>query len=132
MNIQAVKEKIESLDPVVHKALRDSLIAKYNHLSGEKGESMSQGGFNPDLFAGMFKKAIDEINRKYIAGTIGYIQKHHPDLYQKINTAEDRLNRIWKAGLDGKVDIEGFRKVLKEWYLLNLHSIEIHSREKGK
>jgi len=132
MDMQALKEQIDKLDPQTHKALREVLTAKYNRLAGEKGEAKPGAEQVPDPFADMFKNAVDKLNRQYIEGTINYIQKHHPDLYQKMNEAEDRLNECWKAGLQGMVVIEEFRKILKEWYLLHLQGIEIYSKEQGQ
>lgn len=132
MDMQALKEKIEKLDPQAHKALRDVLTAEYNRLAGEKGQMKSETQALPDPFAEMFKKAVDELNRRYIEGTIDYIRKHHPDLYRKTNDAEDRLNEVWKAGLQGKAGIEKFRKTLKAWYLLHLQGIEIYSKEQAR
>lgn len=132
MDIQALKEQIDKLDPQAHKALRDVLTAEYNRLTGEKGQMKSETQALPDPFAEMFKKAVDELNRRYIEGTIDYIRKHHPDLYQKTNDAEDRLNEVWKAGLQGKAGIEEFRETLKRWYLLHLQGIEIYAKEQAR
>lgn len=132
MDIQALKEKIESLDPKAHKALRDALTAEYNRLAGEKVKEELPAKPSPDPFAEMFRKAVDELNGRYIEGTIAHIRKHHPDLYRKSNEAEDRLNDAWKAGLQGKAEIEEFREVLKRWYYLHLRGIEIYSKEHGK
>jgi len=132
MDIQVLKAQIENLDPQTHKALRDALTAEYNRLAGGKGQIKSEAQAVPDPFAKMFEKAVDELNRWYIKGTIDYIRKRHPDLYQKMNDAEDRLNEVWKAGLQGKAGIEEFRKTLKEWYLLHLQAIEIYCKERGR
>jgi hypothetical protein len=132
MDMQTLKEKIDKLDPQAHKALRDVLTAKYNRIAREKGQVMSEAQVVPDPFAEMFKKALAELSRRYIEGTIDYIRKRHPDLYQKTNDAEDRLNETWKAGLQGKAGIEEFRKTLKEWYLLHLQGIEIYCKEQGR
>lgn len=130
--MRALKEQIDKLDPQSHKALRDALIAEYNHLAGKKEGTKPQGQAVSDPFAEMFKKAVDELNRRYIEGTIDYIRKQHPDLYQETNETEDRLNEVWKAGIQGKAGIEEFRKTLKEWYLLHLRGIEIYSKEQGR
>ena len=132
MDIQALKEKIDSLDPKTHKALRDALVAEYNRLTGEKAIAKPHDHDNSDPFAEMFRKAMDEINRRYIAGTISYIRKRQPDLYQKAKDAEKRLNEVWKAGLEGMASIDSFREVLEEWYSLQLRGIEIYSEEQGK
>ena len=132
MEIQILKEKIESLDPTAHKSLRDALIARYKCLVGEEGEARPPSEPAPDPFAEAFEKTVDEINKRYIEGTDDCIRKFHPDLYQQIDDAENRLNEVWKAGLEGKAEIEEFRDVLKQWFRLHLRSIEIYSKEHKK
>lgn len=132
MDMQVLKEKIESLDPKTHKALRDALIAELKNLTGEKREPKPQDEPAPDTFAEIFEKTVDELNRGYIEGTLVYIQKHHPKLNQKINDMEKRLDEIWKAGLQGTAGIEEFQEVLKQWYILHLRGIAIYSKEQGK
>ena len=132
MDKHALKEQIASLGPKAHKVLRDALTAEYSRLTAEQAEEKPQAVQAPDPFAEMFKKAVDELNLRYIEGSIDYIRKRHPDLYQKTNEAEDRLNETWKAGLQGKASIEAFRETLKDWYLLHLQEIEIYSKEQGR
>lgn len=132
MDIQVLKAQIENLDPQAHKALRDVLTAEYNRLAGEKGEAKPQAEQVPDPYAEMFTKAVDELNRRYIEGTLDYIRKNRPDLYQKTNEAEDRLNEVWKAGLQGRAGIEVFWETLKDWYHLHLQGIEIYSKEQAR
>lgn len=132
MDMQALKEQIASLDPKTHKALRDALMAEYDRLTTEKREEKPQSDQAPDPFAEMFKKAVDELNRQYIEGTIDHIRKYHPELYRKTNDAEDILNEVWKAGLQGKAGIEEFRETLKRWYLLHLQGIEIYAKEQAR
>lgn len=130
MDMQALKDKIESLDPKAHRALRNALVAEYNRLTGEKATAKPRD--ESDTFADMFRKAGDEINRRYIEGTISYVRKYQPDLYQKTKKAENKLNEVWKAGLEGKASVDEFREVLKEWYSLQLRGIEIYSEEQVK
>ena len=130
MDTQVLKRKIENLDPKTHRALRDALAAKYNRLTGAKTTAKPRD--ESETFADMFRKAGDEINRRYIEGTISYVRKYQPDLYQKTKKAESKLNEVWKAGLEGKASIEQFREVLKQWYVLQLRGIEIYSKEQGK
>lgn len=132
MDKQALKEQIASLDPKTHKALRDALVAEYDRLTTDQGEEKPQAEQAPDPFAEIFRKAVDELNRRYIEGTLDFIRKRHPDLYQKTNEAEDRLNEVWKAGLQGKAGIEAFRETLKDWYHLHLQGIEIYSKEQAR
>lgn len=48
MDIQALKERIKSLDPKAHKALIDALTAKYNRLAGEREDVKPQAEPAPD------------------------------------------------------------------------------------
>lgn len=83
MEIQILTEKIKSLDPIAHKALREALAAKYSHLIGERGEAEPQSESTLDPFAEMFEKAVDEINRRYIEGADDYIRKFQPGPLQE-------------------------------------------------
>lgn len=134
MNIQELKEKIESLDPKVHRSLIDALTKEYKRLIG------SQDQINPlslqydsttDPFWEAFKKANHELNKHYIEGTLDHIRKRHPDLYQKINEVEARIDEIWESGLKGNTTLEEFKEVLEEWYSLYIKGIEIYKSEKG-
>jgi len=70
MDMRALKEQIDKLDPQAHKALRDALTAEYRRLAGEKGGEKPQGQAVSDPFAEMFKKAVDELSRRYIEGRL--------------------------------------------------------------
>jgi len=128
MDIQLLKEKMKDLDPEVHKSLIDALNEHLNRPVGD--QATAKNDLIPDPFAEIFKKAVDELNRKYIGGTINHIRKHHPELYQKTKEVENKLNGVWKAGLKGNATLENFRDVLKEWYLLYTRGIEIYKKEK--
>ncbi len=80
---------------------------------------------NEDPFEVLFKKALGEISRRYIAGTIEYIREHHRSLYEQTEQAEDKLNEVWKAGLKGEATLEEFRGTLIKWYSLHIKGIEI-------
>jgi len=81
---------------------------------------------NEDPFEILFKKALDGISRRYRAGTIEYIREHHGSLYEQTDQVEDKLNEIWKAGLEGEVTLEEFRRALTKWYSLHIKGIEIY------
>lgn len=128
MDIQSFKDKMKNLDPEVHKSLIDALNEHLNRPVGD--QKMIKGDLTSDPFAEMFKKAVDELNRKYIGGTINHIRKHHPGLYQRTKEVENQLNEIWKKGLKRNATPEDFRDVLKEWYLLHTKSIETYKNER--
>lgn len=98
------------------------------HRTGECVEHSTQSDSDP--FALMFRKAVDALNTRYIAGTIEYIRKHHPELHKRITVLENRLNDLWK--LESEAALEQFHKLLREWYLLHLQGIKLYSRERGK
>jgi len=91
-------------------------------------KNSNQGGLclkNEDPFETLFKKAVDVISRRYRAGTIEYIREHHRSLYEQTDQAEERLNEVWKAGLEGEATLEEFRGTLIKWYSLHIEGIEI-------
>lgn len=132
MDIQTLKETIENLDPKAHKSLIAALTEKYNRLIEKKYEIKPQAEAVSDPFSEMFRKVADELNRRYIEGTIPYITEHDPDLYQKINKALEKIDEILKEGPEGKAGIEEFQNALKQWYFLLLQGIELYSKEQGK
>lgn len=129
MDAQALKKQLDSLDPRIHGALRDVLLAEYNRIADVREDR--QIGRSDDPFEEMFAGVMERVNIRYVTGTIDFLRKNCPDLYRRINETEDRLNEIWDAGLQGKAGIEEFRSVLDEWYRLHLRGIEIFARKKS-
>lgn len=114
---------------------RPELLKRLREQIGrQRHEKVSYGNeFCPedeDPFEALFKKAVTEINRRYVEEAIDDCTcDEHRELYEKTNGAEDRLNEVWKAGLEGKATLQEFREALKEWYQLNVKGIEIYERE---
>jgi len=81
-----------------------------------------------DKFEIMAKKATDEIEKRFINGTIDFIKEHVRSLYERINRTWERLDKVWIAGRNGNATIEEFREVLEEWYLLHIKAIKIQIR----
>jgi hypothetical protein len=125
MDLEILKSKIESLDPGVHGALREALAAKYRTVTGKDQEARAPS----DPFDEMFKKAANDLGERYIRGTSDYIRDRHPDLHQKTEEADGRMNEVWTAGRQSKATVEEFREALNEWYLLHLKGIEIYAAE---
>ena len=71
-------------------------------------------------FEATFKLALEEVNGKYISGTISYIKGTHPGLWERIVKAEERISEAWLRGTEPE-----FRKNLGEWTNLNFRAIEI-------
>ena len=130
MDVRALKEKIEALDPNVHGSLLKTLTDEYDRLAAAEGKTPEGEETSQDPFLEMFEKAVDELNRHYIDGTTDHIETYHPDLYREIDEAENELNRVWRAGLDGKAGIEEFRETLGRWYRLHIGGIEIYSKRR--
>ena len=128
MDIKVLKEKIENLDPKVHSSLLKALKEEYDRLATAGCEGLEPGVTSHDPFLEMFEKAVDELNQRYPDGTAEYIQRHHPSLSSEIDKAEDKLNEVWQAGLEGKAEIEEFREALVRWYRLHIRSMEIYSK----
>lgn len=78
-------------------------------------------------FKASFEEATEEVNTKYIYGTIPYARENHPDLWRQIIEAEDRISDAWLAGVE-----EGLKKNLDEWVDLNLKAIRIFEGRKAQ
>ncbi len=132
MDIQALKEKIDSLDPTMHAALRDALTNEYGRLCGAAPDTEPHHEPIPDLLLDFFQKATDEINKRYIQGTIAYISRDHPDLDRRINEAESAVNDIWLKCERGEASVDEFKEKVEVWYRMNLKAIDIYSKEQRK
>lgn len=78
----------------------------------------------------LFMETVQNINKRYISGTIGYIKKYHPDLYNRTHETQDKIDEIWKACPRGEASIEEFQEALNNWYHLNLQGIEIYAKKR--
>lgn len=132
MDVKALKEKIEALDPKVHSSLLRLLTEECDRLTAAKGKTPEPSENPQDPFAELFEKTVDELNQRYIDGTTDHIETYHPDLYREIDEAENELNRVWRAGLEGKAGVEEFRAALGHWYRLHVRSIEIYTEQHKK
>lgn len=70
-------------------------------------------------FEAMFNQALEEINSKYVFGTIPYIKGTHPHLWQRLVEVENKLSEAWLRGIDDE-----FKRNLDEWTNLNFKAIE--------
>jgi hypothetical protein len=125
MDIAALKEKIERLDPKAHKSLRDALSAKYRRLTRGNGEEEPKRDHTANSFAVEFAASLEEINREYLPGTIDYVKNTNPGIWKRIVAAEDSLTNGWVSG-----GAEEFHQALAEWRRLNRQAIEIY-RKRG-
>lgn len=78
-------------------------------------------------FEGAFKQASEDVNNRYVSGTIPYTGGSHPALWQQIIVAENRLSNAWLEGQE-----EGFKKHLDEWVELNLRAIMIFENREAQ
>jgi hypothetical protein len=129
MDIELLKKKAESLNPVTHGALRDALSAEYARLTGKSSEDSSPIPPASDPLLLIFQRAADAINKQYIKGTIAYISRHHPGLDKRINEAEADVNVIWFKCERGEATIDEFKEKVENWYRLNLQAIKIYAQE---
>ena len=130
MDTEDIRKKINSLDPVIDRALIEALTKKISHMEGKAVGVKAGNGISQDVFLDIFNKAVAVLNQKYIEGGTSYIEKYRPYLEKETQEAEDKLNKTWESCNDGKLDKEDFRKDLTEWYRLNLRNIEIYRKEK--
>lgn len=76
-----------------------------------------------DLFLKSFKQALLQLNRRYQPGTLDFIESHYPDLYHKIEQAEEELDGLWREGNYGL-----FHESLKRWRELHEQAIQAYSQ----
>ena len=82
---------------------------------------------NNDPFDEMFKKALVEIELRYVPGTLNYAERKLPHVVKEIIEIEVKLNEIWKSK---QVNLlEEFRGMLKRWYWLHLSLIEKYKKQ---
>jgi hypothetical protein len=77
----------------------------------------------------MFREAANGIAEQYVCGTSEYIEERHPDLYRRTEGVDERMNKVWQAGRQGKASLDDFRAVLEEWQRLHLEQIDVYRRE---
>lgn len=130
MDTEDIRKKINSLDPVIDRALIEALTKKIAHMEGKTVGVKAGNGISQDVFLDIFNKAVAVLNKKYIEGGASYIEKYRPYLEKETQEAEDKLNKTWELCSEGKMDLEDFRKDLIGWYKLNLRNIEIYRKEK--
>jgi hypothetical protein len=128
MDIQTLRDRIERLDPGVHRALRQALAAEYKRRTGEDCLERPGCKGSADPFEVAFREAARDLGERYIRGTSDYIRAHDHDLYRRTEDADQRMNETWAAGRQGKAHIEEFRAVLREWHGLHLRQIEIFAK----
>lgn len=106
------------------------LLKMENQISRLQRQNDQRPDYNVK-FKLMFEKATDEIEKRYIDGTLEYIETSDNDLYNEINNAINEVDKVWIAGRTGNATIEEFRKILKKWHLLNLQAIDIYKSIKA-
>jgi hypothetical protein len=129
MDTKLLKDRIKSLDSIVHRSLVTALTTKYGDHVGKREGGSAKEHPTPEDFEEFFKQTAEEINDTYIEGTIDYIYEHQHQLAKKIDRIEDRLDKVWRAGLEGNAGLEEFRSVLKDWRLLYQSGIELFNNE---
>jgi hypothetical protein len=76
-----------------------------------------------DLFLKSFKKALAELNRRYVPGTLDWVGDHCPHLCQGIERAEDELDSLWREGDPGL-----FGEALKRWQELHEQAMQAYAK----
>jgi hypothetical protein len=128
MDIRTLRDRIERLDPGVHRALREALAAEYKRRTGEDCLGVPGTDDAPDPFEEAFRESARDLGERYVAGTSDYIRVHDPDLYRRTEDADRRMNEVWAEGRQGRTAIEEFQRVLAEWHSLHLRQIESYAR----
>jgi len=93
MDTEDIRKKINSLDPVIDRALIEALTKKIAHMEGKTVGVKAGNGVSSDVFLDIFNKAVAVLNKKYIEGGTSYIEKYRPYLEKETQEAEEKLNR---------------------------------------
>jgi hypothetical protein len=73
---------------------------------------------------GFFKNVVKKIEEVYVEGTLKWVEENDPELARELREAEDELNRVWRANIDGKSSILEFKQALKRYFGANLKANE--------
>ena len=131
MDPKVLKQRIDSLNPLTHRALREALLTEYRRATGESEPDRPQDSTACYVFAKVFQQAVDKVSPRYIEGTFEYLKRALPDLDAKIDQATDRVEATWQAGLEGKASIVEFQEAVTEWSRLQLEAIRVFSETQG-
>lgn len=73
----------------------------------------------------MYNRAVEDINKWYVPGTLDHTRDHHPELYESIQTSHKELETLWDDAMPAT-----FRDALKKWYLLVVKSAGLYREDK--
>jgi hypothetical protein len=145
MDAQALKKKIESLDPKAHKSLRDALTAEYNRLAGKGCHAESQTDPPPDCpenrkeqkdttsqnqvpYCRTLSGAMERIDHDYYPDAFGFfkwLRENHPNLAKEIEGLEAKF----KTPLIYRMDSKSFKFLMSQWEELHRKGIEMFLNE---
>ena len=74
----------------------------------------------------LFKEAVKEIEESHLEVTDEWIEENDPELPRELIRAEDEMNRIWRANIEGKSIISEFKMTLKRFFEANQRVNEGH------
>ncbi|KHE92125.1 MAG: hypothetical protein K8F52_01775 [Candidatus Scalindua rubra] len=75
----------------------------------------------------IFMDAVNEITKVSTVCAINYTQKMLPEMYEKVITAENKINSLWDEGQD----IKAFSEAVIEWQETQMEYIELLNAENG-
>lgn len=76
----------------------------------------------------LYRARLDDLNRDYLEGCLGYMSKAHPELLHEAHEAENRLNEVWIDATRGKAAMESFERALETWHRAYLACFEAYSK----
>ena len=69
----------------------------------------------------IFMDAVNKITKVSTVCAINYTQKMLPEMYEKVITAENKINSLWDEGQD----IKAFSEAVREWQETQMKYIEL-------
>jgi len=72
----------------------------------------------------LFKATVKKIQESHLEVMDEWIEENDPELATEIIEAEDEMNRVWRANIEGKSTISEFKLALKRYFEANLKANE--------
>lgn len=77
-------------------------------------------------------REVLKIEKEYIPGTLGWLEKNHPKANRKLNQYFEGLNETWEKYLEGKTTLDDFNKALQRWVKYLLKIIRAYRKAQNK
>jgi hypothetical protein len=67
----------------------------------------------------LFKATVKEIEESHLEVMDEWIEENDPERARELIEAEDEMNRVWRANIEGKSTISEFKLALRQYFEAN-------------